>query len=167
MVAIKVLTIYLFVFELVDIDVSAISIMVLLGLNSLLAPVMGLEHGLVDTKHLFDRLSSNAAMSIIAVMIIGAGLDKTGLMSKVSSYILNIGVSSEGRIIPIISGTVAIISSFMKNVGAGALFFLTYSFKNLIQSKIADVAFVNANEFLCNSWCYGYYGWCFTVDFAQ
>ncbi len=121
-VAILVLTIYLFVFEIVDIDVAAISIMVLLGLSSLLAPVMGLENGLVDTKHLFDGFSSNAVMSIIAVMIIGAGLDKTGIMSKVSSFILNIGGTSEGRIIPIISGTVAIISSFMQNVGAAALF---------------------------------------------
>ncbi len=121
-VAILVLTIYLFVFEIVDIDVAAISIMVLLGLSSLLAPIMGLEKGLVDTKHLFDGFSSNAVMSIIAVMIIGAGLDKTGLMSKVSSFILNIGGTSEKRIIPIISGTVAIISSFMQNVGAAALF---------------------------------------------
>jgi len=121
-VGILVLTIYLFVFEIVDIDVAAISIMVLLGLSSLLAPLMGLEKGLVDTKHLFDGFSSNAVMSIIAVMIIGAGLDKTGLMAKVSAFILNIGGTSEQRIIPIISGTVAIISSFMQNVGAAALF---------------------------------------------
>ncbi len=121
-VAILVLTIYLFVFEIVAIDVAAISIMVLLGLTTLFAPVMGLEEGLVDTKHLFDGFSSNAVMSIIAVMIIGAGLDKTGVMSKVSSFILNIGGTSEGRIIPVISGTVAIISSFMQNVGAAALF---------------------------------------------
>ena len=121
-VAILILTIYLFVFEIVDIDVAAISIMVLLGLTNLLAPYMGLEKGLVDNKHLFDGFSSNAVMSIIAVMIIGAGLDKTGLMSKVSSFILNIGGTSEKRIIPIISGTVAIISSFMQNVGATALF---------------------------------------------
>ena len=56
---------------------------------------MGLEHGLVDTQHLFDGFASNAVMSIIAVMIIGAGLDKTGLMSKVASYILKVGGSSE------------------------------------------------------------------------
>ena len=121
-VALLILTIYLFVFEIVDIDVAAISIMVLLGLSTLFAPYMGLEKGLVDIKHLFDGFSSNAVMSIVAVMIIGAGLDKTGLMSKVSNFILNIGGTSEKRIIPIVSGTVAIISSFMLNVGATALF---------------------------------------------
>ena len=115
-------TIYLFIFEIVKVDEAAVTIMVLLGVSSLLAPVMGLEQGLVDTHHLFDGFASNAVMSIIAVMIIGAGLDKTGLMSKVAAYILQVGGTSESRIIPIVSGTVGIISSFMQNVGAAALF---------------------------------------------
>lgn len=115
-------TIYLFAFEVVEVDVAAATVMVLLGLTSLLAPLMGLEQGLVDTQHLFDGFASNAVISIIAVMIIGAGLDKTGLMSKVASFILKIGGTTETRIIPIISATVGIISSFMQNVGAAALF---------------------------------------------
>ena len=119
---ILLLTIYLFAFEIVSVDVAAISIMVLLGLTSLFAPLMGLEKGLVDNRHLFDGFASNAVMSIIAVMIIGAGLDKTGIMSKVASYILKVGGTNETRIIPIISATVGFISSFMQNVGAAALF---------------------------------------------
>ena len=120
--AILMLTIYLFSFEVVGVDVAAVSIMVLLGLTSLLAPFMGLEQGLVDNKHLFDGFASNAVMSIIAVMIIGAGLDRTGIMSKVAAFILKIGGTTETRIIPIISATVGFISSFMQNVGAAALF---------------------------------------------
>jgi di/tricarboxylate transporter len=123
-VVILMFTIYLFVFEIVDVDVAAISIMVLLGLTSipLLADMMGLTEGLVDSGKLFNGFSSNAVMSIIAVMIIGAGLDKTGIMSKVATFILKVGGTSETRIIPIISSTVGIISSFMQNVGAAALF---------------------------------------------
>jgi len=120
--AILLFTIYLFAFEVVGVDVAAATVMVLLGLTSLLAPVMGLEQGLVDTQHLFDGFSSNAVISIIAVMIIGAGLDKTGIMSKVATFILKVGGTTEARIIPIISATVGIISSFMQNVGAAALF---------------------------------------------
>lgn len=120
--AILLLTIYLFVFEIVEVDVAAMGIMVLLGLTDLLAPIMGLEHGLVDNKHLFDGFSSNAVISIIAVMIIGAGLDKTGVMGEVASFILKAGGTAEARIIPIISGSVAFISSFMQNVGAAALY---------------------------------------------
>ncbi len=119
---ILLLTIYLFAFEVVEVDVAAVTIMVLLGLTSLLYPLMGLTQGLVSTDRLFDGFASNAVISIIAVMIIGAGLDRTGLMSKVAAFILKIGGKTETRIIPIISGTVAIISSFMQNVGAAALF---------------------------------------------
>ena len=116
------LTIYLFAFEIVEVDVAAATIMVLLGLTTLFSPVMGINTGLVDTQRLFDGFSSNAVMSIIAVMIIGAGLDKTGIMTRVASFILKIGGKTESRIIPIISATVAFISSFMQNVGAAALF---------------------------------------------
>ena len=116
-----IFTIYLFIFEIVTVDEAAITIMVLLGLSSLMASSMGLERGLVDTQHLFDGFASNAVMSIIAVMMIGAGLDKTGMMSKVAGYILKVGGTAESRIIPIVSGTAGIISSFMQNVGAAAL----------------------------------------------
>jgi di/tricarboxylate transporter len=120
--ALLLLTIYLFAFEVVGVDVAAASVMVLLGLTSLFAPAMGLQQGLIDNKQLFDGFASNAVISIIAVMIIGAGLDKTGLMGKVANFILKVGGTTEGRIIPIISGTVGFISSFMQNVGAAALF---------------------------------------------
>jgi di/tricarboxylate transporter len=120
--AILVLTIFLFAFEVVSVDVAAVTIMVVLGLTTLLAPLMGLESGLVPVQQLFDGFASNAVISIIAVMIIGAGLDKTGLMSRVAAFIMRIGGSTEARIIPLISGTVGVISSFMQNVGAAALF---------------------------------------------
>ncbi|MET1413166.1 SLC13 family permease [Roseibium sp. HPY-6] len=111
-------TVFLFVSEILRVDLSAILVMVMLGVLSFL-PGMG---GLADVNHLFDGFASNAVISIIAVMIIGAGLDKTGLMSKVAATILKYGGNTERRIIAIISGTVGVISSFMQNVGAAALF---------------------------------------------
>ncbi len=111
-------TVTLFVTEAFRIDLTAILTMVALGLLSQL-PGLG---NLADSSRLFDGFASNAVISIIAVMIIGAGLDKTGLMSKVAGYILKIGGAKETRIVPIISGSVGVISSFMQNVGAAALF---------------------------------------------
>ncbi|HHB13310.1 MAG TPA: SLC13 family permease, partial [Chromatiales bacterium] len=99
--AFLLLTIYLFAFEIVEVDVAAVTVMVLLGLTTLAAPLMGLEQGLVPTTRLFDGFASNAVISIIAVMIIGAGLDRTGLMSKVAAFILKVGGKTETRIIPI------------------------------------------------------------------
>ena len=105
------LTVYLFVSEVVRVDVAAIVIMVLIGAT-----------GVVPAAQVFDGFASNAVVSIIAVMIMGAGLDRTGIMTQLAGYILRVGGSTEKRIIPIISGTVGVISSFMQNIGAAALF---------------------------------------------
>ena len=116
--AVLAVTVVMFITEVFRIDFTAILVMITLGV---LSQLPGLTN-LADPMRLFEGFASNAVISIIAVMIIGAGLDKTGLMSKVASAILKYGGKTEVRIIPIISGTVGIISSFMQNVGAAALF---------------------------------------------
>jgi len=120
--AILLLTVYLFAFEIVGVDVAAVSIMVLIGLLSAFSVQLGMAKPLVPMSELFSGFSSNAVMSIVAVMIIGAGLDKTGLMGRVAVTILKLAGRTEARVIPAISGTVGFISSFMQNVGAAALF---------------------------------------------
>ena len=106
-----VVTIALFVFEVLRVDIVAVTVMVILGLL-----------GLVPAAELFDGFASNAVMSIIAVMIIGAGLDRTGVMTVVAAWILRVGGSTAARIIPLVSGIVGVISGIMQNVGATALF---------------------------------------------
>jgi di/tricarboxylate transporter len=104
-------TIGLFVSELLRIDVAAIVVMVVIGLL-----------GLVPATDLFNGFASNAVLSIIAVMILGAGLDRTGVMSVVAAWILKAGGNNSNRIISLVSGTVGIVSGFMQNVAATALF---------------------------------------------
>ncbi|MEJ2640367.1 MAG: SLC13 family permease [Desulfosarcinaceae bacterium] len=101
----------LFVFEWVRVDVVGIIMMVLLPLTGLISP-----------KEAFVGLSSNAVCSIIAVIIIGAGLDKTGVMNQVAGPIIKMAGNSESRVIALISGAVGVISSMMQNIGAAALF---------------------------------------------
>lgn len=111
------LTVFLFAFEIVRVDVAAIIIMLLIGLISALPGFL-----LVPANMLFNGFASNAVISIIAVIIIGAALDKTGAMNNLARFILRVGGKSEPRVIPTIAGSVGIISSFMQNVGAAALF---------------------------------------------
>lgn len=111
-------TIFLFISEIVRVDVAAVLVMVLIGLSGLIPGYDGLVH----SHDLFMGFSSNAVISIIAVMIMGAGLDKTGAMSALAGKILKIAGNTEQRIVFFISGTVAFISSFMQNIGAAALF---------------------------------------------
>ena len=105
------LAILLFIFEWVRVDVVGILMMIILPLL-----------GLVTPEEAISGLSSNAVVSIIAVIIIGAGLDKTGAMNSLARILLKFAGRSESRIMVLISGTVAFISSFMQNIGAAALF---------------------------------------------
>jgi len=120
--AVLLLAIYLFVFDVVKIDVAAITVMVVLGLSVLIAPWLGLTAGLVPAGQLYTGFSSNAVISIIAVMIIGAGMDKAGIMGKVADFILKLGGKNETKITMLLSASVGFVSSFMQNVGATALF---------------------------------------------
>ncbi|NPB08128.1 MAG: SLC13 family permease [Aquificae bacterium] len=108
---ILLLAVTLFVSELVRVDVVGLLMMVLLPLTGIVSPEVALS-----------GLSSNAVVSIIAVIIIGAGLDRTGIMNALARYIVRLAGNSEVRITALISGTVALISSFMQNIGAAALF---------------------------------------------
>ena len=115
---IVVFAVLLFATELLRVDVAAILIMTLLGL---LIFVPGLEE-LLTPDVVFSGFSSNAVVSIIGVMILGGGLDKTGVMESVAWAILRYGGKTEKQIVSLISGTVAVVSSFMQNIGAAALY---------------------------------------------
>jgi len=109
--AVLVFAVCMFIFEWVRVDVVGIIMMVML-------PMLGL----ISPNEAFVGLSSNAVCSIIAVIIIGAGLDKTGVMNQVARPIIKFAGTSKARILVLISGTVGIISSMMQNIGAAALF---------------------------------------------
>jgi di/tricarboxylate transporter len=109
--AILVGAIVLFVTEVVRIDVAAILVMVVVGLS-----------GLIPAADVFAGFSSNAVISIIAVMILGAALDRVGVMRTVAGWLLEVGGSTERRILASTSLAVGGISAFMQNIGAAALF---------------------------------------------
>ena len=105
------LAIFLFVTDLLRVDLVGLLMMVLLPLT-----------GVLTAEQAVAGLSSNAVVSIIAVMIIGAGLNNTGIMNVIAAQIIRLVGRSENKILAVISFTVAVISSFMQNIGAAALF---------------------------------------------
>ena len=109
--AVLAVTVFLFVTEALRVDVIAILIMLALGWLQLVTP-----------QQAFSGLASNAVVSIIAVMILGYGVDRSGLMNRVIKPIMRFAGRSEPRLIGTVSGVVGGISAFMQNVGAAALF---------------------------------------------
>ena len=87
------LTMALFMFERVRADLVALVVLVLLGLTGLVAP-----------EDLFNGFSSNAVISIIATMILGAGLDRTGALNRLAGWLLRRARGFESRLLLLTTG---------------------------------------------------------------
>lgn len=109
--AVMAFAVLLFITNAVRVDVVGIIMVVALPLLNI-----------IEAREAISGFSSNAVISIIAVIIIGAALDRAGVMNILAKHILRLAGKSEVRIIALISGTVAFISGFMQNIGAAALF---------------------------------------------
>lgn len=104
-------TVVLFVREWMPADVAALLILVVLGLSELVPP-----------EGLFSGFASNAVMSIVAVMILGAGLDRTGVLGGAARVILRVSGGHEGRLVMALSACAGVLSMFMQNPAVAALF---------------------------------------------
>jgi len=109
--AILGVTVGLIVTEVFRIDVVAILAMLALAWAGSITP-----------QQARSGFSSNAVLAIIAVMVMGRGLYKSGITEKIANVILEVAGSGRRRIISTVSVTVGIMSGFMQNLGAAALF---------------------------------------------
>lgn len=103
-------TIVLSLSNFIRVDVVAVVVVVVLGITRLLPP-----------EQLFSGFSSEAVISLIAVMIVGAGLEKSGLASKASRWILNIGREHPGKISNVLMISSGFLAGFMRSLGTVAL----------------------------------------------
>ena len=104
-------TIAMFMFERIRADATALVVLVVLGLT-----------GLVSPDRLFGGFSGNAVISVIATMILGAGLDRTGALNRLAVWLLRVSKGMEERLILLTSATAGLVSGFMQNPSVMALF---------------------------------------------
>ncbi|TBR13543.1 MAG: SLC13 family permease [Lysobacter sp.] len=104
-------TMLMFLFERVRADVVALVVLVLLGLT-----------GLVEPEALFNGFSGNAVISIIATMILGAGLDRTGALNRLAGWLLRRSHGDERRLLLLTTAVAGLNSSFMQNPSVMALY---------------------------------------------
>ena len=109
--AILAVTVVLIVTEVFRIDVVA--------LMAMLALVWA---GSITPEEARSGFSSNAVLAIIGVMVMGRGLFKSGVTDRIADFILRIAGRGKRRIISTVSLTVGVMSGFMQNIGAAALF---------------------------------------------
>ena len=109
--ALVVFTMVMFLFERVRADVVALVVLVVLGLT-----------GLVPREDLFGGFSGSAVMSIIATMILGAGLDRTGALNRLASWLLRRAHGVESRLLLYTTAAAGMTSSIMQNPSVMSLF---------------------------------------------
>ncbi|HEY0662338.1 MAG TPA: SLC13 family permease [Lysobacter sp.] len=106
-----VFTMVMFVFERIRADVVALVVLVVLGLS-----------GLIEPDLLFNGFSGNAVISIIATMILGAGLDRTGALNRLAGWLLRRAHGVEQRLLLLTTAVAGLNSSFMQNPSVMALY---------------------------------------------
>lgn len=106
-----VMTITMLVTEVVRIDVTALLTLLALSWT-----------GILSTDEALSGFSSNAVVAMIAVMIMGDGIARTGVMSRFSKAVLKrVGTNKTG-ILGVLSLSVGTLSGVIQNIGAAALF---------------------------------------------
>lgn len=76
----------------------------------------------MPADRIFGGFSGNAVMSVMATMILGAGLDRTGLLNRIAGWLLRRSRGVEERLILFASATAGLISATMQNPSVMALF---------------------------------------------
>lgn len=109
--AIMAFTIYMLVTEKIRIDVTAIITMLALSWS-----------GILTSSEALSGFSSNAVVAMIAVMILGEGVAKTGMMSRFSKWLLKRVGSKKSNVLGTLSLSVGTLSGVIQNIGAAALF---------------------------------------------
>ncbi|MDT8365527.1 MAG: SLC13 family permease [bacterium] len=109
--AILGVTIVLLALDVLRMDVVAILCMLALGWT-----------GILKSLESLSGFSSNAVIAMMAVMVMGRGMEKTGIVDRFSRAILNVTGNSSLKITGLVSAAVGLMSSVIQNVGAAALF---------------------------------------------
>jgi di/tricarboxylate transporter len=109
--AITALAVILFITERVRMDLVALLVMVSLALTGILTPVEALS-----------GFSNAAVVTVWAVLILSAGLARTGVAGSIGHRILRLAGNGEARLILMIMLMAGALSGFMNSIGVASLF---------------------------------------------
>jgi di/tricarboxylate transporter len=102
--------IILFLSDRLPVDLVALLVVVALGFTHVLTP-----------QEAFSGLSSSAVVVIIAIFVLAAGLEQTGITDKIGTLLLGFSHGSEIRLIAAFMTTGAILSLAMNNIAAASV----------------------------------------------
>ena len=104
-------TVLMLVLEWIRADLVALLVIVVIGITRL-----------IPVERLFDGFAGNAVISLLAIMIMGAGLDRTGVLNKAASFILRLAGGIESRLGLLINSMAGALSSIIQSQALATLF---------------------------------------------
>lgn len=99
-----------FVTEWLRADLVALLLLVTLGIAGILTP-----------QEVLSGFSRSAVITILAVFILTAALEKTGVSQQLGTALVRLGGDTEGRLLVALMLSGAFLSLFMNNIAAGAV----------------------------------------------
>ncbi len=103
--------IVLFATEIISIDLVAMVVMVVLMLSGLVTPTEGIQ-----------GFSNSATITVLALLILSAGLQSTGAVNLLGRYMIKLSGKSANRALLIILLVSALLSAFINNTAVVVIF---------------------------------------------
>lgn len=100
----------LFISDMLRADLVALLVLITLGVAGILTP-----------QEALSGFSRSAVITILAIFILTAGLEKTGVTHSLGIWLIRLGGATEGRMLVVLMLAGAFLSLFMNNIAAGSV----------------------------------------------
>ncbi|QEE26477.1 SLC13 family permease [Rhodanobacter glycinis] len=105
-----VFTMLMLVLEWIRADMVALLVVVVIGLT-----------GLIPADKVFNGFAGNAVIAIIAIMIMGEGLDRAGVLSLTARFVMRMARGKESRLGVVINSVASLFSAVIPSQALAAL----------------------------------------------
>jgi di/tricarboxylate transporter len=103
-------TMVMLVLEWIRADMVALLVVVVIGLT-----------GLIPSERVFNGFAGNAVIAIIAIMIMGAGLDRAGVLNLAAQFVVRLSRGAESRLGFVINLVASMFSALIPSQALAAL----------------------------------------------
>ncbi|RUL64570.1 SLC13 family permease [Dyella dinghuensis] len=103
-------TMLMLVLEWIRADMVALLVVVVIGLT-----------GLIPSDRVFNGFAGNAVIAIIAIMIMGAGLDRAGVLGLTAQFVMRMARGKESRLGVVINSVTSLFSAVIPSQALAAL----------------------------------------------
>lgn len=103
-------TMLMLVLEWIRADMVALLVVVVIGLT-----------GLIPAERVFNGFAGNAVIAIIAIMIMGEGLDRAGVLNLTAQFVMRMARGKESRLGVVINAVTSLFSAVIPSQALAAL----------------------------------------------